>query len=330
MISLNDAAQRLGVHYMTVYRYVRTGRLPAVKVAGEWRVDPVDVDRLGPAEDAAGPRTGRRAPGTGRRGPGTGRRAQGAGRRAPRTPRRAWATTRFLDRLLAGDEIGAWGVVEAALASGAEPAEVHLELLAPALRAVGERWEAGIVSVGDEHRASVVARRLLSRLGPRFNRPGRKRGVVVVGAVAGERHEIPGAIVADQLRGARFDVVDLGADTPPESFVAAARRFSPLGVLLGVTGSGHEAAVAETVAALRAETVAALRAETGFAILVGGAAVPDERAARALGADHWTGLDARQVVATVEELRAEELRGITAAGAAAPASQASPGPAARR
>ncbi len=266
MIGLGEAADMLGVHYMTAYRYVRTGRLPAVKVAGQWRVEPADVDRLLRPEPAAG----------------------------VRAPRRAWARSRILDRLLAGDEVGAWHVVEAALASGAEPAEVHLELLVPALRAVGERWEAGSIDVGDEHRASVVARRVIGRLGPRFNRPGRKRGVVVLGAVAGERHEIPGAIVADQLRGAGFEVVDLGADTPAASFVAAARQLQAAAVLVSVTGSGHEPAVAETVAALRAGHRRAL--------LVGGAAVPDERAALGLGSDRWTGSDARQVVAAVEDV----------------------------
>jgi len=286
VIGLEDAATRLGVHYMTVYRYIRTGRLPAVKSGGVWKVDPRDVERLRPGPEPAG---------------------------RPRGSPRAWATGRILDRLLAGDEIGAWNVVESALASGADPVDIHLELLAPALRVIGERWEAGSIGVGDEHRASVVARRLLGRLGPRFTRRGKKRGTVVLGAVAGERHEIPAAMVADQLRGAGFEVVDLGADTPASSFVAAARAHRPLCVLLSVTGSGHETVVTATVAALRSET--------GAALCVGGAAVPDEPAALALGSDRWTGTDARQVVAAVESLRA----GLTPAASGAPPTPASPG-----
>jgi excisionase family DNA binding protein len=265
-IGLGEAANRLGVHYMTAYRYVRTGKLPALKVQGQWRVDPADLDGLHELEPPARPR------------------------RAQRT----WATARLLDRLLAGDEIGAWELTESALSSGADPGDVELELIAPALREIGEQWAAGRLDIGDEHRASVVARRLLSRLGPRFNRRGRKRGTVVVGAVEGELHEVPGAIVADQLRAAGFEVVDLGADTPASSFVIAAHRFRPGCVLVSVTGSGHEQAVADTVASLRAKTSAV--------VLVGGAAVPDERIARSLGSERWTGLDARQVVAVVEEL----------------------------
>lgn len=266
MIGLNDAAERLGVHYMTVYRYVRTGRLRAVKEGGEWRVDQEDVDRL--RHRSVDPVRG--------------------------GPRR-WATSRMLDRLLAGDEVGAWTVAESALASGALPADIHLELLAPALRAIGELWEAGDIDVGDEHRASVVARRVVSRLGPRFNRPGRKRGIVVLGAVAGERHEIPGAMVADQLRGAGFEVADLGGDTPAASFVAAVTRLDPLCALISVTGRGHEAEAAEAVGSLRASSDAP--------IFVGGAAAPDEQAAAALGSDRWVGLDARDVVVAVDALR---------------------------
>ena len=265
-IGLNDAAERLGVHYMTVYRYVRTGRLRAEKSAGEWRVDPAELDRvLG------------RAPVGPRRGSGRSRDASG-----------------MLDRLLAGDEVGAWSVAETALNSGAQPADIHLQLIAPAMRAIGHQWRSGDLDVGDEHRASVVARRVISRLGPHFNRRGRKREAILLGAVAGERHEIPGAMVADQLRGAGFEVADLGADTPPASFVKAAERLSPVCVLVSVTGSGHEAAVADTMLALRAVTDATL--------LVGGAAVPDEESSVALGSACWTGQDARQVVAVVEEL----------------------------
>jgi excisionase family DNA binding protein len=266
MVGLNDAADHLGVHYMTVYRYVRTGRLPAVKVEGKWRVDQADVHRLRQPSPVAPQR--------------------GSGR--------TWATSRMLDRLLAGDELGAWAVTESALASGARPEDVHLEILAPALHVIGERWRSGDIDVGDEHRAVVVARRVISRLGPRFNRRGRKRGVVVLGAVAGEHHEIPGAMVADQLRAAGFEVADLGADTPANSFVTVAKRLRPVCVLVAVTGADHEEAVADAVSRLRAGTDAAL--------LVGGGAVPDEQTAVALGSDRWTGLDARQVVTTVEDL----------------------------
>ena len=127
-LSLKECAERLGVHYMTVYRYVRLGMLPAHKEGAEWRVDPSDLDAL---------RSGSRVPS-----------ARG---RAP------WPE-RLKARLVAGDEAGAWQVVEAAMASGLEPKDVYLELIGPALRTVGDEWAHGEGTIAEEHRATAIGR----------------------------------------------------------------------------------------------------------------------------------------------------------------------------
>lgn len=287
-VGLAEAAERLGVHYMTAYRYVRTGRLAATKDGSEWRVAEAELDRL-----------------------------CGAGQLPPQRPlRRSAARQQLEQRLLAGDEVGAWNVVEAALASGAEPVEIHLGLLAPALRTIGERWAAGELTVGEEHLATAAARRVIGRLGPRFSRRGRKRAVVVVGAVAGERHELPVAMLADQLRGAGFEVVDFGADTPPEAFAAAAKGLRPLAILVGATSAGHDEAL--RAVALAVHDVAEVP------VLFGGAGVPGARDARVLGADGWSGLDARAALGAVETLLSQRN---PRAGRANPAS---PAPSGRR
>ena len=264
-ITLQAAADRLGVHYMTAYRYVRTGRLPATRDGVEWRVDPADVDRL-----------------------------RAANRSPAKRGSRGKAMERLEQRMLAGDVAGAWSVVESALVSGATPPEIHLELLAPALRSIGRRWADGEITVADEHRASVTAQRIIGQLGPRFARRGRTRGTVVIGAPAGELHSLPSAILADLLRHARFRVVDLGANTPAESFVDAARGAERLvAVCIGVTNGGFDDVVAATLGTLR-------DAEVGAPVFVGGAAIVDEEHARRLGADGWSGADAASVIAAVE------------------------------
>jgi excisionase family DNA binding protein len=269
-ISLRDAADRLGVHYMTAYRYVRTGRLPAVKVGAQWRVDTHDVDRLvertarSTGADGDEPAADRdRATGSG---VGTGRR-----RRTPEQRRR------LEHRLLAGDEAGAWSVLEAAMTSGYAPEELHLDLLAPTLRSVGDRWAAGEVTVAEEHRASAVALRLVGRLGPRFVRRGRKRGTVVLGAAPGDTHGLPVAIAADLLRARGHAVIDLGPDVPPQSFVDAALGAERLvAVGIGTFTPGNERALAHAVAAVHAQV--------GCPVVVGGPAStgPD------VGADRLT------------------------------------------
>lgn len=264
-ITLHEAADRLGIHYMTAYRYVRTGRLAAEQEGSRWMVAAADLEDLAPASKP----------------------------RVVRGQGRARARSRLLDRMVAADEAGSWAVIEESLASGADPADIHLDLLVPTLQAVGDRWAAGQLSVADEHTASNVASRLIGRMGPRFARRGPKRGTVVLGAPGGEKHSLPSAILTDLLRGAGFHAVDLGADTPPASFAEAATGAQRLvAVLIGVTTTGNDRAVRATISALRSAPIEA-------PVLVGGAAVADSAHAARLHADAWTGHDARQALAAV-------------------------------
>src|ERR1700691_5905721 len=54
-VNLKQAAALLGVHYMTVYRYVRQGRLPAERIGTEWRVSRrvLESFKTGPPQAAA-------------------------------------------------------------------------------------------------------------------------------------------------------------------------------------------------------------------------------------------------------------------------------------
>ncbi len=281
-IGLRAAADQLGVHYMTAYRYVRSGRLPATKVGAEWQVDPADLQRL---RDAPAARTG------------------------PHAPPRAVHRDRLERRLVAGDEAGAWGVVESALGSGATPAEVLTRMLAPALRSIGERWAAGELSIADEHRASAVAQRLIARMGPQFARRGRRRAVVVLGSVQGDRHSLPTAILSDLLRGEGLEVVDLGADCPAATFVDAAHAAGgPCAIGMCVTAPEALEDAAELVGDVRSAGVPC-------PIVVGGGAVTDAHVAARLGADLWAGpID--EVVALFTSLASGAGTGSTDAGGA--------------
>ena len=270
-LTLQEAAEALGVHYMTAYRYVRLGLLPASKVGASWRVDREDLDRFSTDEGAV----------------------VGRGRQKPAP----W-TERLESRLRAGDELGAWGVIEAALASGANTEDVYLDLIAPAMIGIGEAWARGEVDVSVEHRASAIVLRLLGRLSPRFSRRGRSRGSVVLGGAPGDLHGLPVAILADVVRSAGFSGVDLGANLPARSFVQAARDADRL-IAVGVSASteGNDRAVASAIDALHAAL------GDSIPVLVGGSAVRDERHALSLGADCWA-LDGRMLVARLEEIAA--------------------------
>ncbi len=272
-LSLAEAAQLLGVHYMTVYRYVRTGLLPAQRAGATWRVAPSDLAAL----KAAAP----------------------PDRPAPRA--RRGQRSSLEGRLLAGDEAGAWAVMEAALASGTSPESLLVDLLAATLKSVGDRWESGELTVADEHRASGVAVRLVGRLGARFNRRGLKRGTVVLAAPAGELHGLPVAIGANVLRWHGYEVVELGADTPASALVAAVAAGSSgrgpamLAVAVACTGVGSVEAARKAVDALR---------DSGcrVPVMMGGAALADAQEARRAGADIYSGRRADELLAAVDEL----------------------------
>lgn len=288
-LTLQEAADHLGVHYMTAYRYVRLGLLAAVKVGGTWRVSPAELEVF-----RAGSPTAPQTEG-------------GSRRRAP------WAE-RLEARLLAGDARGAWGVVEAALAAGAELDEIYLEVLAPAMAAIGERWERGELDISLEHRATGIAMRLIGRLGPRFVRRGRTRGGIIIGAPTGERHALPIAILADLIRQHGWEVSDLGADVPAESFVHAALT-TPGVVAVGVsiTSPTSLEAAKDTIAALRTSA-------SGVMVVVGGRAVQSVEHGRELGA-HDVASSAQGFVALLEGIRADTDGGAPASpGASAVAS----------
>ncbi len=255
-VSLQDAADILGVHYMTAYRYVRTGRLPAQLVDDRWRVRRADLDRLEPP----------RAPGR---------------VRAGSVPDRARDVGRLSDRLVLGDETEAWRIAQQLLASSCTPEHLYLDVLGPALRRIGDHWAAGTITVAEEHRASAVMYRLVGRLGPLFVHRGRTRGQVVIGAPAGDYHGLATALVADVLRGRRIAVADLGANTPAASFAEAAA----LAVRLVATGIVVSSPVADPVLA---ETVAAVKSATDAPVLLGGLRIRSDAQARRLGADART------------------------------------------
>ena len=269
-MTLQEAAEHLGVHYMTVYRYVRLGRLPATRHGPEWRVRLADVERL------------RVPPGGSRRGPHRGE--------ADRTG--------LEQRMVAGDASGAWRLVEGRLGGGSNPAGVLTELLVPVLRSIGDHWAEGQLSIGDEHRATAVAYRLIGRLGLQFGRRGRTRGTVVLAAPSGDLHALPVTIVADLLRWRGFDVVDLGANTPGAAIGEAAHRADRL-VAIGIVSTTNEldARVAAAVSDVRAVAPDA-------PIVLGGAAIRSQTHAHKLGGDIWTDGEAAAAVDAIEELAA--------------------------
>jgi len=283
-LNLKEVARDLGVHYMTAYRYVRQGRLPATWVDNSWLISDVDLaafrSRGMPAAPAISP-----AP-------------SGDGTSSTDVD---WAS-RLLGHLTSGDETAAWSVIESALAAGVDARGCYLDVLSGAMASLGTDWgtptEDNLV---DERLATATALRLVHRLGARFSRPGRRRGTVLLGAPVGERHTLPVAIAADLIRLAGFNVLELGADVPAATFVAAAQR-TPRLVAVGIsltTASGIDGALD-----IRRRLADEL---PDVAVLVGGQAVANPTVAEMFGSDGWAA-DGGDLVTVLCDLAAKRRR----------------------
>jgi excisionase family DNA binding protein len=257
-ISLHDVAEALHVHYMTAYRYVREGILPGHKVGRSWCVRKSDLEQFQKGNGlSATAKAGKR-------------------QQAP------WAE-RLEARLIEGDERGALDVFEAALRAGHDLQYVYLQVLSPALVAIGYRWQQGELEIFVEHRASNIAMRLMSQVGSRFARRGVSKGTIIMGAPAGEEHALAIAMLADLVRSQGWDVHDLGANMPAHSFAQAVQQSNDVvAVCVGVTVEGSLPAARETIATVKSSS-------PGVPVYVGGAAVRGHDHAQVLGGDFWAG-----------------------------------------
>lgn len=224
-LNIKQVAAELSVHYMTAYRYVRTGRLPARKVGTGWVVSASDLARfveqplsLIPSEEV--------------------------------TFGADWRE-RLRLTLVIGDETAAWRVLEQALAAGHSPTECYIDFIVGAINEISDRSQLPRKPEASEYLATATATRLVARLGARFRRPGRSRGTIVFGAPLGEHHVLPISVVADLVRLNGFNCLELGADVPPEAFAGAARdAYRLVAVGIGATTATNLDIVATTVAAV--------------------------------------------------------------------------------
>lgn len=111
-------------------------------------------------------------------------------------------------------------LVEGRLGSGTEPLEIIGELNA-GLGVVGDRFTAGEYFLSELIYSSHIMKGVMERLEPRLGDvgPGKSAGTVVIGTVKGDIHDIGKNIVVALLRGAGFEVIDLGVDVAMETFV---------------------------------------------------------------------------------------------------------------
>ena len=121
-----------------------------------------------------------------------------------------------------GDQERAIDLTQSELEMGTAPERILQEGLIAAMDEVGRLFECGEFFVPEMLIAAHAMQSALSLLQPRLAAAGVQAvGKVVIGTVKGDLHDIGKNLVSMMLKGAGFEVVDLGADVPPDKFVKA-------------------------------------------------------------------------------------------------------------
>ena len=166
----------------------------------------------------------------------------------------------------------------------ADEAQTVVEACQQGMEIVGDNFEAGTYFVGDLMYAAQILTNSLEKLKPLMSGGSGQaaKGVIVLGTVAGDIHDIGKNIYKALSEAAGFSVVDIGIDQPAAAFVDAVKANSPQIVGLSGVLTLSIASMKDIIDALSA---AGLR--DGVKVMIGGNAVSEETCTF-VGADYWS------------------------------------------
>ena len=127
--------------------------------------------------------------------------------------------------VIEGDRDRARELMQQAIAANMPPEEILQEGLITAMAEVGRLFEAGEYFVPEMLIAARAMKSGLDLLRPHLiTAHVQPVGRVIIGTVQGDLHDIGKNLVGMLLEGAGFEVIDLGVDVAPETYVQAARE----------------------------------------------------------------------------------------------------------
>lgn len=199
----------------------------------------------------------------------------------------------YREALLARDGRRAQAIVADAVAVGADVIDIYGEVLRPALEAIGHAWARDEINVADEHYASEVTARLLAGLAPEHRLPPSEGRLAIVTGSPDEQHVLGARMVADVLERAGWEVVALGAATPPDDLTELVDAERPDLVAISTSTAGRLPGVEDVLTRLSGLAAPPV-------VAVGGPLYTREvsEAARAWGAEIVTS-DLRELLAAV-------------------------------
>ena len=157
-------------------------------------------------------------------------------------------TAAFLSALAEGREAQAGAVLLGAYLSGVSVEELMDGIVAGALHRVGDDWQAGRLTVSDEHLATRTAARAVETLRGSVRREGATPRLAVCCAAEEELHELPVLCAQTVLESEGWGVRNLGANTPFFALADAVERHRPQLVCVSSTTRGALAGAARDYA----------------------------------------------------------------------------------
>ena len=202
--------------------------------------------------------------------------------------------------ILEGDQDLVGQNVNKGLSAGLSPNLILDSGMIAAMGEVGQLFENGEYFLPEMIIAAHAMQAGLKQLKPHLSDTSvQATGRVVIGTVAGDLHDIGKNLVSIMMEGAGFEMIDLGTDIKPGTFVDAVREHKPdilaMSALLTTTMSNMEITI-------KALETAGLRGQVK--VLIGGAPITEEYAGK-IGADGF-GANASLAVKAARSLIREE------------------------
>jgi len=172
-------------------------------------------------------------------------------------------------------------LINSELDRGAEVTSLLNGGLIAAMDEVGRRFSSGELFVPEMLLAAQTMKAGLGVIKPVLSKTGAKpKGLVVIGTVQGDLHDIGKNLVSMMLEGAGFTVIDLGVDVAGETFVKSVQDSKADLVAMS-------ALLTTTMPALEANVALFKKLGLGAGVLVGGAPVTRAFADK-IGADGFS------------------------------------------
>ena len=171
-------------------------------------------------------------------------------------------------------------MVGQAIAEGQDVQKILAEGLIAGMSAVGDKFESGEFFLPEMIIASKTMKEGLELLRPLLQQAEVKSsGVVVMGTVKGDIHDIGKGIVGTMLEGGGFMVTDIGVDVDPDKFVEAAKEKKA--DIIGVS-----ALLTTTMVGMKDVIDSVGEAGIKAKVMIGGASITTEYANQ-IGADGY-------------------------------------------